>query len=145
MTLLQWRHNERDGVSTHRRLHCWFWRKSKKTPKLRVTGFFAVNSAVADEFPAQKASNAENVPTWWRHRVLCFIQHFTFCIMNHSLVSCNVNMAKSNIAQAIGGASSRPRRNAVRVSGLASSRTREAGSSLCGESCKPPAKTKITR
>ena len=40
---LQWRHNVRDGVSTHQRLDCLlnrlFRRRSKKTPKLRVTGF----------------------------------------------------------------------------------------------------------
>ena len=39
---LQWRHNERDCVSYHRRLDClfnrWFRRRSKKTPKLHVTG-----------------------------------------------------------------------------------------------------------
>ena len=32
-----------------------------KTSKLRVTGLWAGNSAGTDEFPAQKASNAENV------------------------------------------------------------------------------------
>ena len=39
---LQWRHNERDGVSNHRRLDCLlnrlFKHRSKKTSKLRVTG-----------------------------------------------------------------------------------------------------------
>ena len=39
---LRWRHNEYHGVSNHRRLDCllnsWFRRKSKKTPKLRITG-----------------------------------------------------------------------------------------------------------
>ena len=41
-TLLQWRHNERDGVSNHLRLDCLlsrlFRRKSKKTSKFRITG-----------------------------------------------------------------------------------------------------------
>ena len=68
---LQWRHNERDGVSNHRRLncllYCWSRRRSKKTPKLRVTGLCAGNSPVTGEFPAQKASNAENVSIWRRH------------------------------------------------------------------------------
>ena len=32
-----------------------------KTPKLRVTGLSAGNSPVSGEFPAQMASNAENV------------------------------------------------------------------------------------
>ena len=64
---LRWRHNERDGVSNHRRFHCWLRRISKKTSKLRVTGLCAGNSPVTGEFPAQKASNAENVSIWWRH------------------------------------------------------------------------------
>ena len=44
-----------------------FRRKSKKTSKLRVTGLCVGNSPVTDEFPAQMASNAENVSIWWRH------------------------------------------------------------------------------
>ena len=58
-TTLQWRHNERNGISNHRRLDCLlnrlFRRRSKKTSKLRVTvcvtGEFP---AVTGEFPAQK-------------------------------------------------------------------------------------------
>ena len=40
-------------------------RRSKKTSKLRVTGFCAGNSPVTGEFPAQMASNAENVSIGW--------------------------------------------------------------------------------
>ena len=72
---LQWRHNERDGVSKHRRLDCWlkrlFRRRSKKTLKLRVTGLCEGNSPVTGEFPSQRASNAENVSIWWRHHDIC--------------------------------------------------------------------------
>ena len=61
---LQWRHNERVGVSNHQPHDCLLNRlfrpRSKKTSKLRVTG----------EFPAQSASNAENVSIWWRHHVI---------------------------------------------------------------------------
>ena len=68
---LQWRHNGRDGVSNHQPHHCWikrlFRRRSKKTPKLRVTGLCEGNSPVTGEFPAQMASNMENVSIWWRH------------------------------------------------------------------------------
>ena len=39
----------------------------KETPKLRVTGLCEGNSLVTGEFPAQRASNAENVSIWWRH------------------------------------------------------------------------------
>ena len=42
--------------------------KKKKPPKLRVTGVCVGNSPVTREFPSQKASNAENVSIWWRHR-----------------------------------------------------------------------------
>ena len=45
---LQWRHNEHNGVSNHRRLDCLlnrlFRHRSKKTLKLRVTGLCAGNS-----------------------------------------------------------------------------------------------------
>ena len=50
--------------------------RKKKTSKLRVTGH-----CVTDEFPAQMASNAENVTIWWRHHdkhqwmVSCLVSH----------------------------------------------------------------------
>ena len=42
--------------------------KSMKAAKLRVTGFVG-NSPVTGEFPAQRASNTENISIWWRHHV----------------------------------------------------------------------------
>ena len=39
----------------------------KKTSKLRVAGLCVGNAPVTGEFPAQMASNAENVSIWWRH------------------------------------------------------------------------------
>ena len=42
---------------------------NKKTSKLRVTGLGEGNSPVTGEFPAQRASDAENVSIWWRHHV----------------------------------------------------------------------------
>ena len=42
----------------------------KKISKLRVTGLCVGNSPGTGEFPAQMASNAENVSLWWRHYVL---------------------------------------------------------------------------
>ena len=57
---LQWRHNDHDGVSNHHPHDCLlnrlFRRRSKKTSKL-----------CAGDFPAQRASNVENVSIWWRH------------------------------------------------------------------------------
>ena len=46
-----------------------FRRRSKKTSKFRFTGLCGGNSPVTGEFPAQRASNAENVSIWWRHHV----------------------------------------------------------------------------
>ena len=66
---LQWRH--KDSVSNHQPRDCLlnriFRHRSKKISKLRVTGLCARNSPVIGEFPAQIASNAENVSIWWRH------------------------------------------------------------------------------
>ena len=84
---LQWRHNERDGVSNHRRLYCLlnrlFRRRSKKTSTQWVTGLRDGNSLVTGEFPAQRASNAENVSIWWRHhycrRVLSSLVQLMAC------------------------------------------------------------------
>ena len=78
-----WRHKERNGVLNHRRLdsllNCLFRRRSKKTSKLRFTGLCDGNLPMTGDFPAQRASNAENVSIWWRHHVipsfasLCFL------------------------------------------------------------------------
>ena len=68
---LRWRHNGLDSVSNLQPHHCLFSRlfrrTSKKTPKLRVTGLCVGNSPGTGEFPAQMASNAQNVSIWWRH------------------------------------------------------------------------------
>ena len=73
---LQWRRNGHDCVSNHQPHHCLlnrlFGRRPKKTPKLHVTGLYVRNSPGTGEFPAQMASNAENVSIWWRH-------HDAFC------------------------------------------------------------------
>ena len=46
----------------------------KETSKLRVTGLCEGNSPVTGEFPAQRASNAENVSIWWRHHAAVVFQ-----------------------------------------------------------------------
>ena len=70
---LRWRHNGRDSVSNHQPHDCLlnglFRRRSKKTSKLRVTGLCVGNSPMTGEFPARRASNAENISIWWRHHV----------------------------------------------------------------------------
>ena len=71
---LQWRHNGRDSVSNHQPHDCLLNRLFRRrsvysdaTSKLRVTGLCARNSPGTDEFPAEMASNAENVSICWRH------------------------------------------------------------------------------
>ena len=80
---LQWRHNGRDSVSNRQPCDCLLNRlfrpRSKKTSKLRVTGFCAENSPVTDEFPAQSDSNAENVSIWWRHHVMNIFSRHCSC------------------------------------------------------------------
>ena len=72
---LRRRHNGHYSVSNHQARDCLlnrlFRRRSKKTSKLRVTGLCAGNSPRIGEFPAQMASSAENVSTWWRHHDHC--------------------------------------------------------------------------
>ena len=92
---LKWRHNERDGISNHQPHDCLLngllRRWSKKTSKLRVTGFCAGNSPVTGECPGQRASIAENVSIWCRHDALqrdatpcqCeFVIFFVLCDQN---------------------------------------------------------------
>ena len=92
--VLLWHHNGRDGVLNHQPHDCLlsrlFRRRSKKTSKLRVTGFCAGNSPVTGEFPAQMASNSENVSIWWHHRVRhrCLGARISNCMSQYSM-RCN--------------------------------------------------------
>ena len=62
----QWRHNERDSVSNHRRLDCLpnllFTRRSNKTSILRVSGLCEGNSPVTGEFLAQRPVTRKMFP-----------------------------------------------------------------------------------
>ena len=82
---LQWHHNDRDGVSNHRRLDCLLSRlfriRSRKTSKLLVTGLWEGNPPVTVGFPSQRASNAKNCSIWWRHHVI-----FLSCCTWHSVM-----------------------------------------------------------
>ena len=62
---LQWRHNERDGISNHRRHDCLLsrlFRSRSKTSKFRVTGLCEGNSSVTGEFPAQRPVTWKSFP-----------------------------------------------------------------------------------
>ena len=82
---LLWLHNGRNGVWNHQPHHCLlsrlFNRRSKKTSKLHVTGICAGNSPVTGEFPAQRASNAENVSIWWRHNEIVILTSDTHTLL----------------------------------------------------------------
>ena len=81
---LQWRHNERDGVSNHQLHDCLlnllFRRRSKETSKLRITGLCAGDSLVTVNSPHQRPVTQQMFPfddvmmivvqvysvkTWW--------------------------------------------------------------------------------
>ena len=95
---LQWRHNERDDISNHRRFDCFLKRlyrhNSKKSSKLRVRGIHLCegNPPVTGGFPSHRASNAENVSIRWHHHdtsegVLIFI------LMSYSLLLFLIQLA----------------------------------------------------
>ena len=71
---LQWRHNGHDGVSYHQPHHCLlnrlFSADQRKYQSSASLAFCDGNSPVTGEFPAQMASNAENVYIWRRHHAL---------------------------------------------------------------------------
>ena len=60
--------------------------RSKKTSKLRVTGLCVGNSPGTGEFPAQMASNAENVSNWWRHHGTELSRSNEMCLQITSLL-----------------------------------------------------------
>ena len=93
-TILQWRHNERDGISHHQPhdylLNRLFRRRSKKTSEHRVTGLCVGNSPVTGEFPAQRVSNAANAFIWWRYHGTT--EKATFDVL--STVKCSINFVQ---------------------------------------------------
>ena len=95
---LRWRHNGCNGFSNHLLhdgiLNRLFMRRSKKTPKLRVTGLCEGNSPVTGEFPSQRASNAENISIWWRHHATSWyrghcVHSFVWSVIIHSCPNLN--------------------------------------------------------
>ena len=76
LTRISTHQDGRDSVSNHQLHDCLpnslFRGRSKKTSKFHVTGLCAGNSPGTGEFPAQMASNVENVSIWWRHHDFFF-------------------------------------------------------------------------
>ena len=84
---LKWRHNERDGVSNHQPHDCLLNRLFRHRSKmLLITGLCAGNSPVTNVFPAQMASNAENVSISWRHHEITTTWRCTLILPIRSLV-----------------------------------------------------------
>ena len=81
---LQWRHNERDGVSNHQHLDCLlkrlFRRRSKKTSKPRVTGLCARNSYVRN-VRTSHAKITQIVPVSFDPKIHTDQHNDTTCIM----------------------------------------------------------------
>ena len=69
-------HSGCNGITNHQPHTCLlnrsFRHRSKKASKLCVTGLCVGNSLVTVDFPAQMASNTENVSIWWCHHVRCY-------------------------------------------------------------------------
>ena len=61
----QWRHNKSHGISNYRRLDCLVNRLIRR--RLNKHQRSASRAFVTGEFPAQRASDSENVSIWWRH------------------------------------------------------------------------------
>ena len=97
---IRWRRNGPDSVPSHQPRDCLlnrlFRRRSKKTSTHRATGLCAGNSPGTSEFPAQMASNAENVSIWWRHHDTCAsdrprsdgLCYLGICVFIHFFYSC---------------------------------------------------------
>ena len=71
-------------------------RRSKKTAKPGVTGPCAGNSPVAGEFPAQRASNAENVYIWRPHHGKRM--QLSSCSFPYWFMGCNMHGCSSDVA-----------------------------------------------
>ena len=71
----------------------------KKTIKARVTGLCAGNSPVTGEFPAQRASNTENVSIWWRRHAFVWFSggwnHFVYKSLKMACVCFYENSVQS--------------------------------------------------
>ena len=90
---LQWRHNERDDVSNHRLLVCFFSRFFRLTSKTTLCYW-----PVTDGFPSQKASNAETVPIWWRYHGHFFLGKLAHIHLVVSIVSNGDNAVPNHAA-----------------------------------------------
>ena len=66
-TSLQWRHNECDGLSNHRRFDCLFHAQIKEN--IKAPRHKPLWGEFTGDRPTRRASNAKNVSIWWRHHM----------------------------------------------------------------------------
>ena len=77
---------ERHVVSNHRSFDCLFnslcWPTTKKHQKFASLAICEGNSLVSGEFPAQIASDPENISIWWRHHDYgpCYIKILLYLV-----------------------------------------------------------------
>ena len=76
MKTSQWRHNERDRVASQITSLTIVYSTvysgvdQRKHQRSALLAFVRrIHASVTGEFPAQKASNAENISIWWRHHI----------------------------------------------------------------------------
>ena len=67
IVVLQWRHNERDCISPAPLLFILPFVLAQVKENIEAPRHWPLWGEFTGEFPAQKASNAENVSIWWRH------------------------------------------------------------------------------
>ena len=87
---LEWRHNEHDGVSNHQPHDCLLNRffKAQINENMKVPRHWPlwVEFTVDRWFPAQRASNADNDPIWWRHHVPTVFKTFIDTIFFYNIL-----------------------------------------------------------
>ena len=97
---LRWRHNGRDGVSNHPPHDCLLNRfiQTQINENITAPRHWPLCGEFTGEFPAQMASNAENVSISWRHHELKFnnrtvvngyaLSPITRCVCRVASLSC---------------------------------------------------------
>ena len=85
---LQWRHYGYDSVSNHQRHDCLLNRLFTQIKKIKAPRHWPLYGEFTGtgEFPAQMASNADNVSIWWRHHVSNMSYNFCWTHLTEWLI-----------------------------------------------------------
>ena len=101
---LQWRHNERNGVSNHRRLVCSTVCSGADQRKHQSSASLAFVMGIHRwpvDSPAQRASSAENVSIWWRQHVTPGSVHALWHLETHVSFDSSSNRRSHNGCKAL--------------------------------------------